>query len=239
MLGHISTVDRCYIRDCVSIFADIVKYICPEGERYDLGQDAPSSDILLQDAQLQPTDVVEVKDEPSDFELGEQVLLSHAQALKQEPQQNLFLTTESLLDTLPGNAVQSPAVNAPLSSSQQLQQAVLKLQAVQRQNQVAQQQQQQLQLLQILQQYQQQQQQKQQQQQQQKVTLTTDQLKLLLLEYQNRQNGQNVQPQQQPAVAPNAPITNKAGITLQQLQQVSSFLGYKTRLIINNMPVKF
>lgn len=172
----------------------------------------------MQDAQLQPTGVVDVKDEPSDFELGEQLLLSHAQQVKQESQPNLFsLTNESLLETLPGNIVhQNAALNTPLTSSQQLQQAVLKLQAVQRQNQAAQQQQQQLQLLQLLQQYQQQ---KQQQQQQQKVTLTTDQLKLLLIEYQNRQNNQaQALPTPPQAVVQNTQ-TNK-GITLQQLQQV-------------------
>lgn len=197
-------------------YLDIVKYICPEGEGFDLGQDHAQADILLQDAQLQPIQAVsEVKEEPSDFELGEQLLLSHAQPIKQETQGNLFsIGSESLLDTFQGTSTQSIPVNTPLSSSQQLQQAVLKLQAVQRQNQAAQQQQKQLQLLQLLQAYQQQQ-----QQQQQKVTLTTDQLKLLLIEYQNRQSSQTVQ--QPPAVVNNAQSTNK-GITLQQLQQVSS-----------------
>lgn len=202
--------------------SDIVKYICPDdlGSGFDTSTDTSATDLLLQDPTLHNSGIVDVKEEPSDFDLGEQLLLSHVQQAQPKPEPTSFpLTSESLLAALQSGNTQQPSVGLsnPLSSAQQLQQAALKLQAAASQNRQQQQQQKQLQLLQLLQQYQQQQQQKQQQQQQQKVTLTTDQLKVLLLEYQNRQNNQLQQQQTQQQTT-----VNNGQVTMQQLQQVIS-----------------
>ena len=201
---------------------DIVKYICPDGpasadvDVFSTGAQQDPSEFLIQDQSLtQPSDIKQ----ELDFDIGEQLLLSHV-----NQGANPFSVTspnDSLLSSLPGNKQQTLNLSQ-LSSAQQLQQAVLKLQA-QRQSQVVQQQKQaqQQQLLQLLLQYQQQQRQQEQErqkQQQQNLTLTPDQLKLLLLEYQHRQNKnkQLAQAVQQPQ----APVHSSSGVTIQQLQQV-------------------
>ncbi|XP_052279884.1 sterol regulatory element-binding protein 1-like isoform X2 [Dreissena polymorpha] len=188
---------------------DIVKFICPDGNSdyaFDTVQDPLNTDILFQDPHLNLSQSQVVKEEPSDFELGEQLLLSHLQPTSQQCNNdvNLMFNNDNLFDTLSVTTVpQTQCVNTPISSAQKLQQVAL---AANTQSQPTQQNS--LQLLQLLQQHQQQrqQQQRQQQRQQQKVTLTSEHLKLLLLlEIQRQNNAKNAlaqQPQQQTTVDP-------------------------------------
>ncbi|XP_052279883.1 sterol regulatory element-binding protein 1-like isoform X1 [Dreissena polymorpha] len=201
---------------------DIVKFICPDGNSdyaFDTVQDPLNTDILFQDPHLNLSQSQVVKEEPSDFELGEQLLLSHLQPTSQQCNNdvNLMFNNDNLFDTLSVTTVpQTQCVNTPISSAQKLQQVAL---AANTQSQPTQQNS--LQLLQLLQQHQQQrqQQQRQQQRQQQKVTLTSEHLKLLLLlEIQRQNNAKNAlaqQPQQQTTVDPR---------TVMQLSQLQSLL---------------
>ncbi|XP_052278995.1 sterol regulatory element-binding protein 1-like isoform X2 [Dreissena polymorpha] len=211
---------------------DIVKFICPDGNSdyaFDTVQDPLNTDILFQDPHLNLSQSQVVKEEPSDFELGEQLLLSHLQPSSQQCNNdvNLMFNNDNLFDTLSVTTVpQTQCVNTPISSAQKLQQVAL---AANTQSQPTQQNS--LQLLQLLQQHQQQrqQQQRQQQRQQQKVTLTSEHLKLLLLlEIQRQNNAKNAlaqQPQQQTTVDPRTvmQVVENEKIPINRLNQTKVF----------------